>query len=122
MSDDLPHVNGAADTSDALPHIEDTPVPATQVAAAIASIAADVGKIMGATVRGIIVSAPAVPPTILLPEIARAAGKMLAMITDGGTVEGTVRARKEFEAAFKDGMSKVSILKSTSAVNPPRAG
>ena len=52
-----------------------------------------------------------------------AAGKMLAMITDGGSVEGTVKARKEFADAFREGMAMIPILKAPNSFAPsPNVG
>lgn len=65
---------------------------------------------MGFMIRGMMVSAPGVPPAIILQSIARCVGQLLAMSVAGNTIEMTAKARKDFQECFHKGIVKVPIL------------
>ena len=117
--------HGANGNGAELPSIpnEEAPPAATALATKQLSdmIDAQVQQVVGVTFRGLLVSAPGVPHNVLLPCIARAAGKMLAMSVAGNSVELTVRARKDFQDAFRDGLAKVPILQPANLM-PLQAG
>lgn len=110
--DEKPMNGASAEELPALPDEEAAPQLPPQVAAAQLKniVNAQVEPVIGVVFRGVMVSAGGVPPNILLPAIARAAGKMLAMSVAGNTIELMSAARRDFIEAFKDGVQKVPLL------------
>lgn len=90
-------MNGAA--------VADTVAEPNSVAQARAVIDGQIRQVVGVNIRGLLVSAPGVPPHELLNSIARVTGMLLAesVVADLGT---SLRMRTGFKEAFADGIAK----------------
>lgn len=116
-------MNGTPVMDDELPSIPDDEPAQAAIPPAVATakikelVDQQVQQVMGIMIRGILVSSPGIPPNIVIPAIARACGKMLAMSITG-SVEQTVKARGDMKAGFEDGLKQVPIMKMSTAVPP----
>lgn len=68
-----------------------------------------VGQVIGTMIRGLLVSAPGVPPHVLLHAIAWQTGNMLAS-TIQADLSTLLSMRKSFKEAFHDGVTKAKIV------------
>ena len=97
------HVNGTTSGTD---KPQDRPASPRRIEDVIDP---QVRQVVGVTVRGLLVSAPGVPPAELVKSIARQTGYALANSINGD-LQAVLKLRREFKDAFDKGVSDVKIV------------
>lgn len=95
------------------------PAAPTPAANPNAVIEAQVRQVLGVLIRGLMVSAPGVPPEVLVNAIARQTGALLATSITGD-LSSVLGVRKGFKDAFADGVAKTPVLPAVPPVAAPQ--